>query len=72
MARPRIGRPKNRGSTNGRDKKFFSSRNVRIGSEAHRFCRLMVTGGTSQGMKRSERQTEHTTPSGVEGKNERI
>ena len=72
MARPRIGRPKNRGSTNDRDKKCFSSRNFQIGSGAHRASRLMITGGTSQGVKRPEIQAEHTPPSGAEVKNKRI
>jgi hypothetical protein len=53
------GRRKYRDSTTGRSKKFFSSRNVLIGSQAHRTSRLMVISGTSKGIKESERQATH-------------
>jgi hypothetical protein len=69
---PRTGRPKNRGSTTGGGKKFFSSRNVLIGSEAHRASHLMVIGGNTQEIKGPERQAEHSPPSNAEVKNGRI
>jgi hypothetical protein len=67
--RLRVGRPRNRGSIPGRDKRFSLLYNIKTGFGVHPTSCAMGTGADSAGVKRPGCEADHSPPPRAEFKN---